>query len=76
MKRGFVITVNKFRAVSARLAAWTSPERRGSLKNKSTAKNINSTLSAETRKTFSTPRCRCAHDAMYGPAAPPIFTSV
>src|SRR5260370_9443003 len=73
MNLGFVTTVMKFRPTSARLAACPSPERRGSLKNSSTAKNIKKTLSAETRKTFSTPTCRCAHEATTGPAVPPTL---
>jgi len=76
MKRGFVNTVAKFRSAWPALTVGASSERRGSLKNNSTAKNITKTLSAAARKTFSTRMCWCTYEAMYGPAAPPIFTRV
>ncbi len=76
MNFGFVITVQKFRTACPKLAVCPAPERPGSLKKSRTAKNIKNTLSAESRKTFSTLRCRWTHEAKYGPAAPPMLTSV
>ena len=63
MNRGFERMVAKFLAAWPRLTVCVSPEYCGSLKNSSTAKNIANTLSAATRKTFSTLKCRCTQEA-------------
>src|ERR1700730_3732696 len=76
MNRGLERTIAKFLAAWARLTVCASPERLGSLKNNSTAKNIRNTLNAATRNTFSTLRCWCTQEATYGPAALPTFTKV
>src|SRR5512133_328501 len=69
MNLGFESTVTKFRPVSAREGGGTSPSLRGSLNISRTAKNIRNTLTAATRKTFSTLMCRWTYDATKGPAA-------
>src|SRR5256885_15058159 len=74
MKRGFVMTVQKLRAVSATLGGGASPLRRGSRKNSSTPKNIKNTLRAAMRKTFSVLTRSLIAPARHGPAAPPTFS--
>ena len=58
MNLGLESTVRKFFPVWARVGGGASPSLRGSLKRISTAKNITNTLTAATRKTFSTLMCR------------------
>src|SRR6476619_781974 len=67
MNRGFDSTTRKFFATFARLGAATPSAERGSLNSASTRKNINKTLSAAMRNTFSTLRCLCTHEASSGP---------
>ena len=54
MNLGLVNTVPKLRAACASDAVWVSGARLGSRKKISTPTNITKTLSAATRKTFST----------------------
>ena len=63
MNRGLEMTVQKFLADWDRLTVCVSPERRGSLNNNRTAKNMANTLSAATRNTFSTRMCWCTQEA-------------
>src|SRR5947199_6918654 len=76
MNFGLPRTRRKFFNVSEMLGSGALPTFFGSWKQIRTAKNIRKTLRAATRKTFSTPRWRCAQDATYGPAAPPMLPLV
>src|SRR2546425_10243879 len=76
MNFGLPRTVRKFFNVSETLGGGASPTLFGSRKKIRTATNMAKTLSAATRKTYSTPKWRCAQEATYGPEAPPMFTRV